>query len=99
MKIEPEKESINESNDKSMRRKKNTNMLLAAFMIFIFPMAATFLGVFIGGYIGTFLKFSIIISRIIGGILFFIFSAIIIKLFDKSAEADETVDKIHWDDL
>jgi F0F1-type ATP synthase assembly protein I len=99
MKIEPQKENINENNNKSISSKKNTNMLLGAFMIFIFPIAAIFFGVFIGGYIGIFFKASIIISRIIGGILGFVLSAIIIKLFDKYAKVDENADKIHWDDL
>lgn len=97
MKIEPQKEK--ENNSQSISNKKNTNMLLAAFMIFIFPMVATFLAVFIGGYIGTLFGISITISRIIGGIVGFSLSAIIVKLFDKSAKADENSEKIHWDDL
>ncbi|MDR3597335.1 SoxR reducing system RseC family protein [Clostridium sp.] len=99
MKIEPQKENINENNNKSMAGKKNTNMLLAAFMIFIFPITSIFLGVFVGGYIGTYIEVSIIISRIIGGIVGFAVSAVIIKLFDKSAKKDENAEKIHWDDL
>lgn len=97
MKIEPQKE--NKNNSRPISNEKNTNMLLAAFIIFILPMAAIFLGVFAGGYIGTLLSASITISQIIGGILGFSLSAIIIKLFDKSAKADKNAKKIHWDDL
>lgn len=97
MKMESKKEK--ENNSQPISNKKNTNMLLAAFMIFIFPMVITFLAVFIGGYIGTLLGISVTTSRILGGILGFSLSAIIIKLFDKSAKADENSEKIHWDDL
>lgn len=97
MKIEPQKE--NKDNNRSISNKKNTNMLIAAFMIFIFPMIVTILAVFVGGYIGTLFGISINTSRITGGILGFSLSAVIIKLFDKSAKADENSEKIHWDDL
>lgn len=97
MQIEPQKE--NKNNSRPISNKKNTNMLLAAFIIFILPIAAIFLGVFVGGYMGTLLGVSVIVSQVIGGILGFCLSAIIIKLFDKSAKADKNAKKIHWDDL
>ena len=98
MKIQYEKEIINESNKES-HSGKNTNMLVAAFMFFIFPIITTALGVFIGGYIGKFMGVSIEISQIIGGIVAFVLSVVIIKIFDKSIKVDENAKKIEWDDM
>jgi positive regulator of sigma E activity len=99
MGVEDQKESINESNKKLIAGKKNRSMLLAAFMIFIFPIISIFIGVFIGGYVGKYIEISINISQIIGGIIAFIISAIGIKIFDKSSKVDENAEKIYWDDL
>lgn len=99
MKKEYEKQIIEENNNKSISKEKNTNMLVAAFMIFIFPIIAIFIGVFIGGYIGKYIEVSIKMSQIIGGIAAFALSMLIIKLFDKYSKADENIEKIHWDDL
>lgn len=99
MKAEHKKESADENNNKSVSRGKNTNMLAAAFIIFIFPIISIFLGAFIGGYIGKVIEASIKISQIIGGIVGFALSTVIIKLFDKSSKADENAERIHWDDL
>lgn len=90
---------INLNNDKPNSEKKNTNMLLAAFMLFIFPIISVFLGVFIGGYIGKSIGASIKISQTIGGILAFALTVLLIKLFDKSAKVDENAEKIYWEDL
>ena len=54
MKTQYVKEIINESN-KGSHSGKNNNMLVAAFMFFMFPIIVTFLGVFVGGYIGEFI--------------------------------------------
>lgn len=99
MKTEYKEESIDENNNKSVSKENNTNMLAAAFMIFIFPIISIFLGALIGGYIGKFIETSIKISQIIGGIVGFVLSAVIIKLFDKSSKADVNAERIHWDDL
>jgi len=99
MKMDYEKEVIEENNNRSVSETKNTNMLTAAFMIFIFPIISIFLGTFIGGYIGKYIGASIKISQIIGGIVAFALAVVIIKLFDKSAKADENAEKIYWGDL
>ena len=98
MKTQNEKEIINES-DNGLHSEKNTNMLVAAFMFFIFPIIATFLGVLVGGYIGKFKGVSIEICQIIGGIVAFALSVVIIKLFDKFIKVDENAKKIDWDDM
>ena len=99
MKTEHEKEIIEKNNNRSASETKNTNMLMAAFMIFIFPIISVFLGAFVGGYVGQVIGFSIIISQIIGGIMAFVLAMVIIKLFDKSIKADNNSKKVYWDDL
>lgn len=88
-----------ENNKKSVSGTKNTNMLLAAFMLFIFPIISVLMGVFIGEYIGKSIGASIKISETIGGILAFALAVLVIKLFDKSAKVDENAEKIYWEDL
>lgn len=98
MKTQYEKEIINKINNGS-HSAKGTDMLIAAFMFFIFPIIGTFLGVLAGGYIGKIMGAYIKTSQIIGGILAFILSVAIIKLFDKSIKVDENAKKIEWDDM
>lgn len=78
---------------------KKTNMLLACFMLFVFPILAVFIGVFLGQYIGDLLGAYIQIFRICGGITGFVVALLLIKLFDKSAKVDDEEEKIEWDDL
>ena len=85
--------------DEQTSKKKNTNMLLAAFMLFILPIISVILGVLIGTYIGKNIGASIKVSQAIGGIVGFVIAIIIIKLFDKSAKVDEKAEKIYWEDL
>jgi len=88
-----------EINNKSVSEPENTNMLLAAFMLFIFPIISAFLGVYLGRYIGKSIGVSSKISQAIGGMLAFALAVLVIKLFDKSAKVDETAEKIYWEDL
>ena len=80
-------------------KKKKTNMLLASFMLFVFPIISVFIGVFLGQYIGKLLGAHIQISRILGGIIAFVLAIVLIKLFDKSIVEDPEEEKIEWDDL
>ncbi|OOM05951.1 SoxR reducing system RseC family protein [Clostridium saccharobutylicum] len=99
MSIKEQKQNNSNDDNKLEGEKKNTNMLVAAFMMFIFPIISVFLGAFIGGYIGKHIGFNIKIFQVVGGIAGFVVSIIAIKLFDKYSKADENVEKIHWDDL
>ena len=80
-------------------KEKKTNILLASFMLFIFPIICVFIGVFLGQFIGKFIGAPIQISQILGGIIAFGLAIVLIKLFDKSAVVDAKEEKIHWDDL
>lgn len=104
MKTEQEKmfeNVINKKTEKSPKKTetKKTNMLLAAFMMFILPIMLISLGVFLGGYMGKSMGASIRTFQIAGGVVAFILAVIIIKLFDKSAVIDKDAEVIHWDDM
>lgn len=88
-----------ENKEKINLKEKKTNMLLACFMLFVFPIIAVVIGVFLGQYIGGFIGAPIQISRIFGGIIGFILAIVLIKLFDKSAVIDVKEEEIHWEDL
>ena len=95
MKIDQSKKN----KEKVTLKEKKTNMILASFMLFVFPIMAVFIGVFLGQYIGNFIGTPIQISRISGGIIGFILAIVLIKLFDKSAVIDDEEEEIHWEDL
>ena len=99
MKINDQKEVIQNKNSNVAQGKKSTNILLAAFMMFIFPIIAIFLGAFLGACIGEAVNGSIIVFQIVGGVVGLILAGIVIKLFDKSSRMDEKAEKIYWDDL
>ncbi|WP_368488225.1 SoxR reducing system RseC family protein [Clostridium sp. BJN0013] len=80
-------------------KKKSTNMLMAAFMLFIFPIMLVFLGVFLGGYLGKLVQGSIRAYQIIGGIIAFIVAVVFIKLFDRTTVVDKEQEKFYWEDM
>jgi small neutral amino acid transporter SnatA (MarC family) len=81
------------------KKNKKTNMLLACFMLFVFPIIAVFIGAFLGQYIANFLRVPTQMFQVLGGIIAFVLAFVLIKLFDKSAVTDDEEEKIEWDDL
>lgn len=79
--------------------KKKTNKTLTAFIVFILPIIAVFIGIFSGQYVGTIIGAPVLVSRIIGGIIFFALAVVVIVLFDKSAVVDPDEEPITWDDM
>lgn len=90
---------MNKDNNTNLPNKKDTNMLLAAFIIFIFPMIAIFIGAIIGRCIANATNILATIPEIIGGLAGFVLAAIIIKVFDRTSKINGKIEKIHWDDL
>ncbi|WP_123054627.1 SoxR reducing system RseC family protein [Clostridium sp. JN-1] len=88
-----------EQEEKAPKQKKETNMLLAAFMLFILPIAAIFLGVFLGGYIAESLNKSIYVFRIAGGVIGFVLSVITMKVFDKKTVVSDKPERYYWEDM
>jgi len=65
---------------------QEVNMLQAAFIVYILPLVAIFIGALLGGYIAPKVgSQSIVLFQVIGGIIAFILSVLYIKFFDKSA--------------
>lgn len=67
---------------------KEVNMLKAAFIVYILPLIATFIGVAAGQLLAKKLGYNVSTFQIIGGVAAFILSTIYIKKFDKSAGSD-----------
>ncbi|MCT8976006.1 SoxR reducing system RseC family protein [Clostridium sp. CX1] len=68
---------------------KEENMLKAAFVVYILPLIAIFLGVLLGGWISEETGGSLRLFQIGGGIIAFILAFIYIKVFDKLAHNNE----------
>jgi len=75
--------------DRVVFEMKEDNVLRGAFIVFIFPLIAAFVGVLLGSFIGKYIGYNINVSRIIGGIFTFLLSMIFIKLFDRATTASE----------
>ncbi|MDS0524440.1 SoxR reducing system RseC family protein [Clostridium sp. SHJSY1] len=63
---------------------KGDNVLKSAFVIFILPLIVTFIGALIGGTLAKYVGYNVHMLQIAGGIIAFILSMILIKLFDKA---------------
>lgn len=86
-------------NNNGAHGKKSPNILLGAFMMFIFPLIAIFLGAFLGACIGEAVNGTVIVFQIVGGIIGLVLAGIGIKLFDRSSKMHGKTEKIYWDDL
>ncbi|OOM72519.1 SoxR reducing system RseC family protein [Clostridium sp. BL-8] len=64
---------------------KETNVLSAAFIVFVLPLIALFIGVMVGGFLGQYIGANIRMLQIIGGIIALILAIIAVKIFDKAA--------------
>ena len=68
---------------------KEVNVLRAAFVVFILPLIAAFIGVLLGWVVGKYSGFNTHVSQIAGGIIAFLLSMIFVKLFDRSTTESE----------
>ena len=73
---------------------KDTNMLMAAFVVYIVPLVAVVLGILIGQVIAAKLGYSVRGFQIGGGIITFILSLINIKKFDKFAHNNDKMQPV-----
>lgn len=64
---------------------KETNMLKAAFIVYLLPIVAIFIGAAAGNWLAVKFQYSTQAFQITGGIIGFIISIIYIKLFEKSS--------------
>ncbi|HWP97131.1 MAG TPA: SoxR reducing system RseC family protein [Syntrophomonadaceae bacterium] len=68
---------------------KETNMLLAAFMIFVLPFLAVGLGIFLGYYLSLRLMISAKLLMILGGLIFGFLAIFVIRRLDKSLQSEK----------
>jgi len=68
---------------------KEVNVLIGAFTVFVLPLITAFVGVLLGRLIGKYIGSNINVFQIAGGIIAFLLSMIVVKLFDKSATGSE----------
>ena len=73
---------------------KETNMLMAAFVVYIAPLVAIVIGVIVGQIIAIKLGYSVRKFQIGGGIITFILSIINIKFFDKYAHNNDKMQPV-----
>lgn len=65
---------------------QEVNMLQAAFIVYMLPLAAIFIGAVAGAYAANSMgSNSVVTFQVIGGIIAFALSVLYIKFFDKSA--------------
>lgn len=73
---------------------KETNMLMAAFIVYIAPLIAVVLGILVGEVIAKKLGYSVRDFQIGGGIIFFILSLFNIKKFDKFSHNNDKMQPV-----
>ncbi|GCD08867.1 SoxR reducing system RseC family protein [Clostridium tagluense] len=73
---------------------KETNMLMAAFVVYIVPLIAILLGVIAGKAIAMKFGYSVRGFQIVGGTLTFILSILNIKIFDKFAHNNKKMQPV-----
>ncbi|MFL0196518.1 SoxR reducing system RseC family protein [Clostridium sp. WILCCON 0269] len=69
---------------------KEQNMVGAAFIVYIMPIIAVFLGVLVGTWISNISGYYMRPLQVIGGIVFFAISLIYIKVFDKATAKNDS---------
>lgn len=67
---------------------KQVGVLKATFIVFVLPIISAFIGVGLGMLLGKYFNSNINLFEIAGGILAFALSLIVVKLYDKAANAD-----------
>lgn len=80
-------EMNNETNasvgDKVIFEAKEVGMMTVAFMLFVMPLILAFLGAGVGYYLSGLFEINSNLAAITGGILFFVISLLIVKVFDR----------------
>lgn len=80
-----------ETGQRVMVESKQTNMLLAAFTVFIFPLLAVGAGIYLGYYLSPRFMISPVVLMILGGLIFGLSALYIVKRMDKSMQSEKPV--------
>lgn len=60
-----------------------TNSLKGAFVVFVLPLIAVFMGAVLGGFVGSAAGYPEVPGRVLGGLAAFAAAAMFIKMFDR----------------
>lgn len=77
--------------DSVLVESKEANMVLAAFMFYIFPLLAVGCGILLGNYLSHRFMISPVLSMTLGGLVFGVAAMFIIKHMDKSLESEKPI--------
>lgn len=67
---------------------REINMLKAAFIVYILPLIAVFIGAIAGGLLAENIGYQPLLLQVVGGVMAFILSVLYIKFFDSAARSD-----------
>ena len=67
---------------------REVNMLKAAFIVYMLPLVAIFIGAVIGNLLAEKLGYSVLAFQVAGGFIAFVLSVLYIKFFDYNARND-----------
>lgn len=73
---------------------REMNMLKAAFIVYILPLIAIFIGILAGGTLTDEFGSSLLWAQVAGGVLGFVLSVVYIKFFDSAARLDSKMQPI-----
>lgn len=68
---------------------QQVNMLKAAFIVYVLPLVAIFVGALAGGYFAGYLNYEALPYQIGGGVIAFFLAVLYIKYFDSSAKSND----------
>jgi sigma-E factor negative regulatory protein RseC len=80
-----------ETGQRVLMKSKENNMLLAAFLVYIFPLLAVGCGIFLGYYLSSRLMMSSALLMTLGGLIFALAAIFIVKRLDRSLESEKPV--------
>jgi len=80
--------------DRVIFKAREGDMLIAAFIVFILPFILVFLGVVLGYNMSELFRINATVTAIVGGIVFFVISIIIIKMCENYAAKNTSLKPI-----
>lgn len=73
---------------------EEASMLKAAFIVYMLPLIAIFLGAFAGGWLASKLDAEVLYFQIAGGVIAFVLSVIYIRVYDRRAKRGEKMQPV-----
>lgn len=80
-----------EKGQRVLIKNKETNMLLAAFTVYILPLLAVGLGILLGYYLASRLNISSVVLMTLMGVIFCLLAIFIVKRLDRSLQSEKPI--------